>query len=112
MMYKSLDNYLEENTKNAYSIIKNSNLSDEEKEEVLCTLDFLKYKIKDNEKVLDCLEKSQNMIIDKEQKDLIMKNFMSFLNNDFIENTEIGKELSEKGYINKQPYLFKYRKEN
>lgn len=111
MLYKSLDNYLEENTKNAYSIIKNSNLSNAEKEEVLCTLDFLKYKVKDDEKALNWLEKSQNMILDKDQKDLIMKNFMSFLNNDFVENTEMGKEMNEKGYLNKKPFFFNYRKE-
>ena len=42
---------------------------------------------------------------------MIMKNFMSFMNNDFAKNTEIGKEMSDKGYLNKKPFFFNYRKE-
>lgn len=107
MQYESFDDWFNINTKGVKDIA--NRLCDAEKEEINMVLEWLKSEIATRDKILNLMDCAMDDIIDKETKDKIMACYMMRLHNDIIMNTEIGKDMLEKGWVKPQGITMIYR---
>ena len=107
MQYESFDEWFNINTKGVKDIA--NRLCDAEKEEIYMVLDWLKSEIESRDKILNLMDCAIDDIVDKETKDKITAVYMMRLHNDFIMNTETGREMLAKGWVKPQGIAMIYR---
>ena len=107
MQYESMDEWFNANIKGIKDIA--NRLCDAEKEEIYMVLDWLKSEIATRDKILRLMDSAIDDIVDKETKDKIMACYTMRLHNDFIMNTEVGREMLAKGWVKPQGIAMIYR---
>ena len=98
MFYESFEEYIEANMRQAYKIVERR-LKNEDKENMIDSLDFLKHKLIEQHNLLKWQEDAIKEVVTDEQYAMILKLSSAYMRNDFITNCEWAKKMVKEGKL-------------